>query len=225
MGICLYNKCMRILITAGPTREAIDPVRYITNKSSGKMGYSLAAAAVHEGHKVLLISGPTSLEIPNGVDYLPVESAEEMYEAVQNQIGRMDAAIMTAAVADYKPINVPEHKIKKTGDTLTLTLEKTKDILGSMRSVFGFEGILIGFAAETNDVESYARGKLEKKQCDMVVANDVSRKDIGFDVAENEVILVYPTYTDHLEKAAKTHIAHEIIKRLPSLHRQKSNNL
>lgn len=215
---------MRILITAGPTREAIDPVRYITNRSSGKMGYSLAEAAVHDGHKVLLISGPTSLDIPNGVDYLPVESAEEMYEAVQNQIGRMDAAIMTAAVADYKPINVPEYKIKKTGDTLTLTLEKTKDILGSMRSVFGFEGILIGFAAETNDVENYARGKLEKKRCDMVVANDVSRKDIGFDVAENEVILVYPTHTEQLEKAAKAHIAHEIIKRLPLLHQQKSNN-
>lgn len=204
---------MRFLITAGPTREAIDPVRYITNRSSGKMGYAAAAAAAHGGHRVLLISGPTALDIPEGVDFLPVESAQEMYEAVRNQAALADAAILTAAVADYRPLFVPDRKIKKTDDRLVLELERTRDILGSMRTEFGYRGVLIGFAAETHDVEAYARGKLERKQCDLIVANDVSRKDIGFDSSDNEVLLVYPDRTEALEKAAKVHIAHQIIER------------
>ena len=161
---------MRFLITAGPTREAIDPVRYLTNHSSGKMGYCLAEAAVHEGHSVLLISGPTSLDIPHGVDFLPVECAREMYDAVKNQAPYADAAILSAAVADYRPVSVPDRKIKKTGERMILELERTADILGSMRAEFGFRGILVGFAAETHDVENYARGKLERKRCDMIVA-------------------------------------------------------
>lgn len=177
---------MRFLITAGPTKEAIDPVRYITNRSSGKMGYSLAEAAAHDGHRVLLISGPTSLDVPHGVDFLPVETAQEMYDAVQNQAPYADIAILSAAVADYRPVSVPDRKIKKTGERMILELERTKDILGSMRMEFGFRGILVGFAAETHDVESYARGKLERKQCDMIVANDVSRRDIGFDASETK---------------------------------------
>ncbi len=213
---------MRILITAGPTREAIDPVRYLTNRSSGKMGYSLAEAAAHDGHQVLLISGPTALDIPDGVDFLPVESAQEMYEAVENQAAHYDAAILCAAVADYRPVAVPDHKIKKTGERLVLELERTKDILGSMRDVFRFTGVLVGFAAETNDVENYARGKLERKKCDLVVANDVSRKDIGFDTSENEVILVYPDRTETLKKASKQHIAHQIIERVTVLRSQKN---
>lgn len=204
---------MRFLITAGPTREPIDPVRYLTNRSSGKMGYSLAEAAVHDGHSVLLVSGPTSLDIPHGVDLLPVETAQEMYDAVKNQAPYADAAILSAAVADYRPVSVPDRKIKKTGESMILELERTGDILGSMRTEFGFKGILVGFAAETHDVESYARGKLERKRCDMVVANDVSRKDIGFDSSENEVLLVYPERTETLEKALKTHIARQIIER------------
>ncbi len=212
---------MRILITAGPTREAIDPVRFLTNRSSGKMGYCLAEAAAHDGHRVLLISGPTALDIPNGVDFLPVESAQEMYEAVENHAANYDAAILCAAVADYRPVAVPDHKIKKTGERLVLELERTKDILGSMRDVFGFTGALVGFAAETNDVESYARGKLERKKCDLVVANDVSRKDIGFDTSENEVILVYPDRSETLPKATKQHIAHKIIERVAILRSQK----
>ncbi len=215
---------MRILITAGPTREAIDPVRFLTNRSSGKMGYCLAEAAAHDGHRVLLISGPTALDIPNGVDFLPVESAQEMYEAVENHIAHYDAAILCAAVADYRPVSVPDHKIKKTGERLVLELERTKDILGSMRSVFGFTGALVGFAAETNDVETYARGKLERKQCDLVVANDVSRKDIGFDTSENEVLLVYPDRSEPLKKATKQHIAHQIIERVCLLQSQKLNS-
>lgn len=212
---------MRFLITAGPTREAIDPVRYITNRSSGKMGYCLAEAAAHDGHRVLLISGPTSLDVPHGVDFLPVESAQEMYEAVKNQAPYAEAAILSAAVADYRPVTVPDRKIKKTGEHMVLELKRTRDILGSMRGEFGFSGVLVGFAAETHDMEAYARGKLERKQCDMVVANDVSRRDIGFDSSENEVLLIYPDRTDLLEKASKEHIAHQIIQRACTLARLK----
>lgn len=212
---------MRFLITAGPTREAIDPVRYITNRSSGKMGYCLAEAAAHDGHRVLLISGPTSLDVPHGVDFLPVESAQEMYEAVKNQAPYAEAAILSAAVADYRPVSVPDRKIKKNGEHMVLELERTRDILGSMRGEFGFNGVLVGFAAETHDMEAYARGKLERKQCDMVVANDVSRRDIGFDASENEVLLIYPDRTDLLEKASKEHIAHQIIQRACTLARLK----
>ena len=111
---------MQILITAGPTREAIDPVRYLTNRSSGKMGYALAAAAARKGHRVVLISGPTCLDVPPGVDFLPVESAAEMFAAVRNQINRADVAIFAGAVSDYRPAEVAEQKIKKTGETLTL---------------------------------------------------------------------------------------------------------
>lgn len=212
---------MRFLITAGPTREAIDPVRYITNHSSGKMGYALAEAAFNAGHTVLLISGPTTLDIPNGVDFLPVETAQEMYDAVKNQAAYMDAALLCAAVADYRPTSIPDRKIKKTGERLMLELEPTRDILGSMRTEFGFQGVLVGFAAETHDVETHARGKLERKQCDLIVANDVSRPDIGFHSSENEVLLVYPDRTEPLEKALKAHIAHQIIKRTCQLAKEK----
>ena len=204
---------MRFLITAGPTREAIDPARYITNRSSGKMGYCLAEAAAHHGHKVILISGPTSLDVPDGVDFLPVESAQEMYDAVSFHANKADVAILSAAVADYRPKHVAPQKIKKTEETMSLELERTPDILGSMRSTFSFDKVLIGFAAETNDVEIYARGKLERKQCDMIVANDVSRRDIGFDSSENEVTLIYPDRSELVDKASKSKIAMDIIHR------------
>lgn len=205
---------MRILITAGPTREAIDPVRYLTNKSSGRMGYALAEAAAGHGHHVTLISGPTSLDVPDGVDFVYVESADDMYETVEKFCQDADIAIMCAAVADYKPVFAPDQKIKKTGDTMTLELVKTRDILGSMRDVFGFSGYLVGFAAETQDVEAYGRDKLMRKKCDLVVANDVSKPGIGFDSAENEVLLIYPEYTDVLEKAPKDEIARIIIHQI-----------
>lgn len=216
---------MRFLITAGPTREPIDPVRYITNRSSGRMGYSLAGAAVHEGHRALLISGPTALEIPAGVDFIPVETAQEMYEAVQRYSEDADAAILCAAVADYRPVHVPERKIKKHEATMTLELERTPDILGSMRDVFGFRGVLIGFAAETHDVEQYAREKLWRKQCDLIVANDVSRRDIGFDSSQNEVALVGRDGVKRLEKAPKPQIALEIIDEAVRLHERLINRL
>ncbi len=208
---------MKILITAGPTREPIDPVRYLTNRSSGKMGYSLAAAAAKRGHEVLLISGPTSLDLPERVDYLPVESAAEMYQAVESQIGRHDIAIFAAAVADYTPAQVADQKIKKSGEQLTLTLEKTKDILGSARTVMKFEGTLVGFAAETEHVEENARGKCLRKNCDVVIANDVSRKDIGFDSQENEVMLVFPDRTENLPKESKEHLAYHLMEMIENL--------
>ncbi len=202
---------MKFLVTAGPTREPLDPVRYLTNRSSGRMGYALAGAARHEGHEVLLISGPTSLDVPAGVDFIQVETARQMYDAVRDMLDGVDVAILCAAVADYRPVEVAGQKIKKVNDKMVLELERTPDILGSMRSVFGFSGVLVGFAAETQDVEAYARGKLERKGCDMVVANDVSRSDIGFDSRENEVLLVFPDHTEALEKDTKEHVAMHVV--------------
>ncbi len=203
---------MKFLITAGPTREAIDPVRYLTNRSSGRMGYALAGAARHEGHEVLLISGPTTLDVPAGVDFIQVESAQQMYDAVGDMLKGVDVAILCAAVADYRPVACAEQKIKKNSERMVLELERTPDILGSMRTLFGFEGKLIGFAAETQNVVDYARGKLERKQCDFVVANDVSQPGIGFDSRENAVVLVYPDREVYLEQDTKEHIAMHIIE-------------
>lgn len=209
---------MRFLITAGPTREALDPARYITNRSSGRMGYALAGAARHEGHEVLLISGPTNLPVPAGVDFINVESAQQMYEAVRDMISGVDVAIMCAAVADYRPAAFSDQKIKKVNDKLVIELERTPDILGSMRKVFGFQGTLIGFAAETQNLLEYARDKRVRKQCDMIVANDVSRPDVGFDSRENEVILVMEDREIHVEKDTKEQIAMRIIEHATVLH-------
>lgn len=208
---------MKVLITAGPTVEPIDPVRYLTNRSSGKMGYALAAAAAKRGHSVLLISGPTALEIPEGVDYMPIESAADMYQAVQSQIGRHDLAIFAAAVADYTPAEISEQKLKKVGNEMTITLKRTKDILGSAREVMGFAGTLVGFAAETEDVIENARGKCLRKGCDLVIANDVSRRDIGFDSSENEVTLVYPDRSEALPQDSKEHLAFHLIEIIEEL--------
>ncbi|MEN8784946.1 MAG: phosphopantothenoylcysteine decarboxylase [Akkermansiaceae bacterium] len=208
---------MKVLITAGPTVEPIDPIRYLTNRSSGKMGYALAAAAAKRGHSVLLISGPTTLEIPEGVDYLPIESAADMYQAVESQISRHDIAIFAAAVADYTPAEISEQKLKKVGEEMTLTLKRTKDVLGSAREVMNFKGTLVGFAAETENVEENARGKCVRKGCDVVVANDVSRQDIGFDSSENEITLVYPDRSELLPQDSKEHLAFHLIEIIEEL--------
>ena len=205
---------MKILVTAGPTREAIDPIRYLTNRSSGKMGYAIAHAAVHAGHQVLLVSGPTSLDVPDGVDFIPVESASEMYDVVASYLPKIDAAIFSAAVADYTPTAPSGQKIKKKDENLTLELVKTKDILGSARDPIGFTGFLVGFAAETENLESNARLKLEKKGCNLIVANDVSRSDIGFDSHENEAILVFPDRTEAFTKSSKDKLAIYLVSML-----------
>ena len=208
---------MHVLITAGPTREAIDPVRYLTNRSSGKMGYALAAAFADAGHQVLLVSGPTNLDVPNGVDLVPVESAAEMFEAVEHHIGRMDTAVFAAAVADYRPAEVSDQKIKKHGETLKLELIRHPDILGSCRDRFGFTGILVGFAAETENIESNAREKLNRKGCDLVIANDVSQPGIGFDSDRNQILLVHPEHTESLPEDEKHHLAPRIVREIEAI--------
>jgi phosphopantothenoylcysteine synthetase/decarboxylase len=174
------------------------------------MGYALARAFVKQQHQVLLISGPTSLDIPNHVDYLPVESAQEMHDAVAHALPRVDIAIFCAAVADYTPVEVATQKIKKSDDIITLTLKKTTDILGSARSVHGFAGYLVGFAAETEDLETNARTKLLAKKCDMIIANDVSQSSIGFDSHENEVLIVEAEENTKLPRDSKEHLAHHL---------------
>ncbi|MGD7652054.1 MAG: phosphopantothenoylcysteine decarboxylase [Verrucomicrobiales bacterium] len=208
---------MKILVTAGPTREPIDPVRFLTNRSSGKMGYELAAAFAHAGHSVLLISGPTALDVPDGVDYMPVETAEDMHRAVSHHIGRMEVAVFAAAVADYAPKELAPEKIKKTGETMTLELVRTPDILGSARGAMGFEGTLVGFAAETQNLVENAKDKLERKGCDLVIANDVSKPGIGFDSDHNEVLLVFADHTEPLPLGSKHDLAHTLVRRITEL--------
>ncbi|WP_038169346.1 phosphopantothenoylcysteine decarboxylase [Verrucomicrobium sp. BvORR106] len=212
---------MKILITAGPTREPLDPVRYLTNRSSGRMGYALAEAAVAEGHLVDLVSGPVSLIPTDGVKMHFVETAQQMWEKVrQLTLGEPppQLAIHAAAVADYRPKVVAEQKIKKQADTLILELERNPDVLGSMRGAFGFTGYLVGFAAETQNLVANAQEKLKRKGCDLVIANDVSRKDTGFDSTENEVMLCLPSgETELIPKQSKQTLAREIIRRVVAL--------
>lgn len=203
---------MKVLVTAGPTREPIDPVRFISNRSSGKMGYELAAEFARKGHTVLLVSGPTALDVPDRVDFIPVESAADMHDAVSHHLGRMDMAVFAAAVADYTVAVAAPEKIKKTGGTLTLELVKTTDILASARGQLGFTGTLIGFAAETENVEANAREKLIRKGCDLVIANDVSKPGIGFDSDHNEITLVFPDRTEILPLATKHELAHQLVE-------------
>lgn len=218
----VQTMAVNILVTAGPTREPIDPVRFIGNRSSGKMGYEIASAFAREGHTVLLVSGPTSLDVPDGVDFLPVESAHEMNEAVANHLGRMQVAVFAAAVADYTPSTVAKEKIKKSADTITLELVRTTDILGSCRSEHGFAGTLVGFAAETENLIAHAREKLTRKQCDLIIANDVSKPGIGFESDQNEVTLVYPERIEQLPLASKHDLAHQLVRAILMLHVEKS---
>ena len=203
---------MRLLITAGPTREPIDPVRFLSNRSSGRMGYALAEAAHAAGHEVLLISGPVTIPPPSGVQIIHVETAREMFDSVRTHLPGCNAGIFSAAVADYRPAQVVAQKIKKSADTLTLQLERTEDILGSVRSQFAFTGFLVGFAAETENVIAHAQDKLLRKGCDLIIANDVSQSGIGFDSLENEVTLCFPGgQTIPLSRQSKTSLARELI--------------
>ena len=209
---------VKILVTAGPTREPIDPVRYLSNRSSGRMGYAMAEAFASRGHHVILISGPTSIDIPAGVDFLPVGTAGEMHDAVENHLSRCEIAVFAAAVADYTPATTAIEKIKKSSGVLTLELVATRDILGSARLPMGFRGTLVGFAAETSDLERHAREKLSRKQCDLIVANDVSQPGIGFDSQDNEVLLVWPGGTETLPRDSKRHIAATIVEKILARH-------
>lgn len=204
---------MKILITAGPTRERIDAVRFITNRSTGKMGYSIAEAAVEAGHDVTLISGPTSLNIPQHLMFIPVESAAEMAEAVKEYASESDAVIMTAAVADYRPVEIAPGKIKKGDSDLLLRLERTEDILAGLGKVKKPNQILVGFAAESDDLEIYARDKLKRKNLDYIVANDISQTDRGFG-SDNNAVIVFSTSGERTEIPldSKKGIARTILK-------------
>ncbi|CAH2212831.1 bifunctional phosphopantothenoylcysteine decarboxylase/phosphopantothenate--cysteine ligase CoaBC [Tepidibacter aestuarii] len=179
-----------ILITAGPTIENIDPVRYITNRSSGKMGYSIAQMAIERGANVTLISGKTNLGIPKGVSkFIHIESAKQMYEAVVDNLDKNDIIIKSAAVADYKPKNISDKKIKKSDDDLILELGRNKDILKEIGKIKK-DKILVGFAAETNDLIQNAKKKIEKKNLDFIVANDLTQEGAGFGVDTNIVKII-----------------------------------
>jgi phosphopantothenoylcysteine decarboxylase / phosphopantothenate---cysteine ligase len=208
-----------IIVTAGPTHEPLDPVRFIGNRSSGRMGYALAAAARNRGARVALVSGPTELPAPAGVDVVRVTTAAEMRHAVVLRAVEADVVIMAAAVADFAPIEVAAQKIHKTQDTLTLTLARTPDVLAELaRLRAGKERpLLVGFAAETSDVVSGARRKQREKDVDLIVANDVSREDAGFEVDTNEVTLVTADGEEFLPLQSKTAIAARVIERIETL--------
>jgi len=183
---------LSVLVTAGPTVEPIDPVRYITNRSTGKMGYALARAARRRGAQVTLISGPTSLRTPAGVEACPVKTAEEMMQAVMDRRSSFDIIIKAAAVSDYRPGKTADHKIKKGADSLTLDLVKNPDILAELgRTKKEHPCILVGFAAETRDLLENAREKLKSKNLDMIVVNDVSRTDAGFEADTNIIRMIF----------------------------------
>ncbi len=181
---------MKILVTAGPTREYLDPIRFLSNRSSGKMGYAIADVARLRGHDVHLVSGPVSLSPPAHVMCSRITTAQEMHDVVLQQLPGMDVLVMCAAVADWRPCEVSSHKLKKTAMQSTLQLVRTADILEAVQRIRRPEQIIVGFAAETHDVLSYARDKLVRKGMDGIVANDVSRSDAGFGVDTNAVTLI-----------------------------------
>jgi len=208
-----------VIVTAGPTCEDLDPVRYLTNRSSGKMGYALAEAARRRGARVILISGPTRLDPPQGVEFVSVRSTEQMQEAVAENLPRATAVIMAAAVADYRPVTRDTKKMKRDDGRVTLELESTPDILAGIARAKG-DRIVVGFAAETDHVAEHARAKLESKQADLIVANDVTAEGAGFD-HETNIITMYSR--DGSETAfprmPKIEAAHRILDRLLELRR------
>ena len=200
----------RVVITAGPTREAIDPVRYISNHSSGKMGYALAEAAIEAGAYVTLISGPVNLPAPQRVNLVSVVSAQEMYEASMAQLSDCDIFIAAAAVADYTPVAIADEKIKKHPDRMHIELKPTLDIVAAVAAQDD-KPFTVGFAAETQNVTAYAKSKLKKKNLDLIIANDVSVSGIGFNSDQNAVSLIWPDGQLEMAKDAKRKLGREII--------------
>jgi phosphopantothenoylcysteine decarboxylase/phosphopantothenate--cysteine ligase len=206
-----------ILVTAGPTFEDIDPVRFVGNRSSGRMGYAIAAEALRRGAAVTLVTGPTHLAGPHGATVVKVRSASDMHAAVMDRTDGQDAIVMAAAVADYSPAEPAKKKMKKGDGPVTITLNRTKDILGDLGKLPSRKQglpVLVGFAAETNDVVAYAKGKLREKGADLIVANDVSRTDAGFDVDSNAVTLVTASSAEDVPLQAKAAVAARILDRI-----------
>jgi phosphopantothenoylcysteine decarboxylase/phosphopantothenate--cysteine ligase len=202
----------RVLVTAGPTREAIDPVRYISNRSSGRMGFAVAEAAAEAGGQVTLVSGPVSLEAPSHVERINVETAREMYERVLEQAAGIDIFISVAAVADYRPASVAEQKIKKSTDTMTLDLQRNPDILAAVAALPGGP-FTVGFAAETEGLESHARGKLEAKGLDMIAGNEVGSQ-LGFETEDNALQVFWKGGSVMLARTGKNRLARQLIATL-----------
>lgn len=200
----------RVLVSAGPTQEDIDPVRFIGNRSSGKMGFAVAAAAAARGARVVLVAGPVALPTPEGVERIDVRSALQMREAVLAALP-VDAYIGAAAVADYAPRAAAEGKIKKTGETLVLELVRTPDILAEVSMHPQRPALVVGFAAETDDLERYARGKLEAKGLDMIAANRVGVPGSGFESDENALAVFWPGGARQLGPGPKTRLAGELL--------------
>ena len=208
----------RVLVTAGPTYEDFDPVRFIGNRSSGKMGFAMAAEAVRRGAEVVLITGPTALDAPPVSELVRVRTAAQMHEAVMARAGGVHVVVMAAAVADYSPRRAPQ-KVPKGSETLTLVLHRTPDILadlGLRRRASGGP-VLVGFAAETQDVVTRAAEKREQKHADLIVANDVARSDSGFDVDTNAVTIVGADGAESLPLQSKDRVAAEILDRVERL--------
>ncbi len=210
----------RVLVTAGPTRELLDPVRFISNRSSGKMGYALARAAARRGARVVLVSGPTSIEEPRGVETIRVETAEEMARATHAHARTAGVVIAAAAVADYRPARRSAEKLPKARGRSTLELESTPDVVGSLERRRG--AIVVGFAAETTDTIARARGKLERKALDLIVANDVTQPGAGFDVDTNQVTLIDRHGEHGLALLAKDDVADAILDRIAELRRSRA---
>jgi phosphopantothenoylcysteine decarboxylase/phosphopantothenate--cysteine ligase len=208
---------LNVLITAGPTRERLDPVRYLTNRSSGKMGFAVAEAAREAGAHVTVVTGPVQLQTPLGVTRINVESARDMYAAVHRQVGDADIFIAAAAVADFQPVTVAKQKIKKQGGSVKLELEPAPDIIKSVADM-AKRPFVVGFAAETNDVEDNARIKLKRKKLDMIAANEVG-DGIAFDCEDNALTVIWPGGKMEVARGPKIDVARELIaliaKRLP----------
>lgn len=211
-----------VLVTAGPTYEDLDPVRYIGNRSSGRMGYAVAAEALRRGARVVLVTGPTHLEPPAGAEVVRVRSAADMHEAVLARVGGVDAVVMSAAVADYTPETVAEQKVAKSDGGWTVPLKRTIDILAALgrlpsRTATPARPVLIGFAAETHDVLDHADAKRRRKGVDLIVANDVAQPGAGFEVDTNQVTFLDDAGRETLPLMAKTEVAGRILDRLQRL--------
>jgi len=207
----------KLVITAGPTREALDPVRYISNHSSGKMGYALAEAAIEAGANVSLISGPVAIAPPERCQFTAVESAQQMLNASLEAAADADIFIAAAAVADYRASSVAEQKIKKQGEQISISLEKNPDIVATVAQQT--DCFVVGFAAETQDVESYARDKLARKNLHAIIANDVSRGDVGFNAEDNEVSWIDADSTKVFSKRSKAQLARDILEHMVNHHK------
>jgi len=202
---------VRFVVTAGPTREPLDPVRFISNRSSGKMGYAIAEAARAQKHEVTLISGPATVKPPRGVTTIPVITGDEMHDAVHRAVPDCDVLVMCAAVSDYKPAIRSARKIKKRKSAFALKLVPVRDILASLPRRHDY--LVIGFAAETHDLKKNAKKKLREKNCDAIVANDVSGSETGMESDENEVAIFFRDgETKTISRAPKKNIARELVK-------------